>query len=583
MAPFGALFLCFRNMARFLALFWRTNKNTMTRKFILGLILLLSIGAFAQIKTESTIEHVTIFSSGAEIERTAKATIESGSSVIWLMNIDRRIDPNSIRISGKGDFFITNYQWQSQYIEKEASATDNNLLRKYEKELKRYEDSLREVQYEIQDLTEKQRIIQREKHLLENNPIATGQTIGDSLELLIEAVDYFREQLNEVNEISLELQRDSYRVNLVRDRLNQRISELKNLIAQLNPDNKNNVEQQYIIAVSLQSKKAQEIQLDFSYFTYEAGWNVQYEINAKQTGQPIELVTRAQVWQRTNSEWNDVLVSLSTGQPTVDISLPVLQPWYLSLAQPTRSYGDRGTSKSYESEEILDAVEIQSDAPSNNAYTSSQATTTSQNFQYLHYDIDLRYDIANDGKGTLIDLKEDEVDATYEHLLFPSREQFAFLTARVGNLANYIELPGHAKLYMNNTYLGNLFLDPMVMPDSMDISLGRDKRIRIERTMVKENTKNELIGSDQRIDREIQYRITNSYGTRMQVKVKEVMPQSRDGRIQVKVLDETEFEYTLDELKGFIDWNVELAPNGSIDQRAFIRVTYPKGERLYGF
>jgi uncharacterized protein (TIGR02231 family) len=556
----------------------------MTRKFILGLILLLSIGAFAQVKTESTIEHVTIFSSGAEIERTAKATVEAGSSVIWLMNVDRRIDPNSIRISGKGDFYITNYQWQSQYIEKETSKADNDLLVKYERELKRYEDSLREVQYEIQDLTEKQRIIQREKHLLENNPIATGQAIGDSLELLIEAVDYFREQLNEVNEIGLELQRNLYDVNLVRDRLNRRINELRNLIGQIKPGNQNNVEEQYIIAVSVQSQKAQSIQLDFSYFAYDAGWNVQYEINAMQKGKPIELVTRAQVWQRTHSDWTNVKVSLSTGQPTVDISLPVLQPWYLSLVQPNRTHGDRSAPKSYEESEVLDAVVIESDdVPQQNAFSSAQATTTAQNFQYLHYDIDLRYDIANDGQGTLIDLKEDQVNANYEHLLFPSREQFAFLTARVGNLANYIELPGQAKLYMNNTYLGNLFLDPMVMPDSMDISLGRDKRIRIERTMVKENTKNELIGSDQRIDREIQYRITNGYNTRMTVKVKEVLPQSRDGRIEVKVLDETQFDYTIDELKGFIEWPVDIAPNGEVNQKAFIRVTYPKGERLYGF
>lgn len=556
----------------------------MIRNLILGVVFLFSIGAHAQTKTESSIEHVTIFSSGAEIERTAKTSIESGSSVIWLMNVDRNIDPNSIRISGKGDFYITNYQWRSQYIEKEPSKEDNDLLRKYERELKRYEDSLREVQYDIQDLTEKQRIIQREKNLLEINPIATGKTIGDSLELLMEAVDYFREQLNEVNEINLELQRKMYDVNLDRDRLNKRISELRNLIAQLNPGNQNNVEQQFIIAVSVQSQKAQSIQLDFSYFTYDAGWGVQYEINASQKGKPIELITRAQVWQRTLSDWENVKISLSTGQPTVDITLPVLQPWYLSLVQPQRNYADRGSApKSYDEAEVLDAVVIESDDVESNAYTSANATTTSQNFQYLHYDIDLPYDISNDAQGTLIDLKEDVVEAKYEHLLFPSREQYAFLTARVANLANYIELPGQAKLYMNNTYLGNMFLDPVILPDSMDISLGRDKRIRIERTMVKENTKNELIGSDQRVDREIQYRITNGYSSSIDVTVKEVLPQSRDGRIQVKVLDETEFNYSIDDLKGFIDWNVKLAPNSETNQRAFIRVTYPKGEKLYGF
>ena len=63
----------------------------------------------------SVIKKVTVYQSGAQIERSASATLAAGKTTIKLTDIESSIDQNSIQASGSGTFSIlaVNYKIRS--------------------------------------------------------------------------------------------------------------------------------------------------------------------------------------------------------------------------------------------------------------------------------------------------------------------------------------------------------------------------------------------------------------------------------------------------------------------------------------
>ena len=66
------------------------------------LILMLFGAAAKEIKVDSKIDAVTVFTQGAQLFRTANLTLEKGEHLIVFKDLTTDLDPSTIRVGGTG-------------------------------------------------------------------------------------------------------------------------------------------------------------------------------------------------------------------------------------------------------------------------------------------------------------------------------------------------------------------------------------------------------------------------------------------------------------------------------------------------
>src|SRR5436190_20050737 len=100
----------------------------------------------------------------------------------------------------------------------------------------------------------------------------------------------------------------------------------------------------------------------------------------------------------------------------------------------------------------------------------------------VEFDIKLPYSIPSDGQRHLLAIQSKELPAMYRHFLVPRLDREAFLVASVTGWESLNLLPGSANIFFEGTYVGQTVLNPAVLNDTLNLSMGRDHGVTISRT-----------------------------------------------------------------------------------------------------
>lgn len=99
------------------------------------------------------------------------------------------------------------------------------------------------------------------------------------------------------------------------------------------------------------------------------------------------------------------------------------------------------------------------------------------------------YSIKSGGEKISVDLKAFEIPAEYRYVAVPKLDKDAFLMARITNWNQYSLLEGEANLYFEKGFVGRTILNANALNDTLEVSLGRDRSIVIEREKIDEFSK----------------------------------------------------------------------------------------------
>lgn len=196
----------------------------------------------------------------------------------------------------------------------------------------------------------------------------------------------------------------------------------------------------------------------------------------------------------------------------------------------------------------------------------------------VEFKIDIPYTIPTDGQQKTVQIKKEEIPAFYQYYCVPKIDEDAFLTAQITDWENYDLLSGEVNLFFEGTYLGKSFLDVGNLEDTLNISLGRDKNIIIERKRLKEFTKKQFIGNKRTDSRAWEIDIRNKKKQPINLVIEDQFPISTTDEIEV-----TQGKYqgaTLDEDTGKLVWKIKMAPTESKTLTFNYSVKYPKKKRL---
>ena len=199
----------------------------------------------------------------------------------------------------------------------------------------------------------------------------------------------------------------------------------------------------------------------------------------------------------------------------------------------------------------------------------------------VEFEIKLPYTIPTNGKQYAVDIKEASVPSDYEYYAAPKLDLSAYLTARIPNWDDYDLLNGEVNLYFEGTYLGKSVLDVNNTKDTMEISLGRDKDIIIERKAQKEYNRRQFIGTKQIATRAWDIEIRNKKKEKVKLVLQDQIPVSSTSEIEVNYKPLKGEKPDLTATTGILTWKLDLKPEAKETASFKYEVKYPKKKKIY--
>lgn len=285
----------------------------MNKSFYILVLSLLHANVFAQTKrlnVNSSIESVTVFLQGAQITRTASASIPSGTTTLVFPGISPELEEKSIQVQGKGAFTILSVSREKSFIHNQQQPQE--ALLKLQKDLEALEEKLRREK-------NKESVFKEEEEMLKKNQDLRGTNTGLKTADLKEALDFQRSRLTEVLDQQLAIQANIRQLNEDIVKNNRQRAALR--------ESKDASSTDLLITVS--SKENISGKLTLRYLVKNAGWFPSYELRVENISRPMELAYKANVYQQCGENWRNVKLSLSSGNPSENGQKPELSPWYL--------------------------------------------------------------------------------------------------------------------------------------------------------------------------------------------------------------------------------------------------------------
>jgi uncharacterized protein (TIGR02231 family) len=543
--------------------------------FIAAMFLITNLQAAKENKVNSKIKHVTIFTSGAQIERSASFNINAGLSEIIFEGVSPYINNKSIQAKGLGNYIILDVQFRVKQPEP-IPPHNEPLPPRIVRDIALLSDSISQLNFDLEDLTNKREFIMLEKKVLLGNKYMQGNV--DTITELKFAMDYLRKQLSDINTTLMKIKREEFVLNKKRTKMQARLTKLQAYNSKVNPVKKPEGPK-YQVVVSVQSKSAISGKMEITYMVNNAGWTPAYDIRANGVGQPIQLVYKANVYQNSGEEWKDAKLTLSTIMPNQNYTKPLLPVLYASYYIPNVYKSSRKLNRSYNSApaEALSDSDIYAEefksAESAAAYTQANYTMTN-----VEYNIDLPYTIPSDGQYHMVAIQDNELNAEYFHYLVPKLDKQAFLVAKITEWGSLDLLPGAANIYFEGTYVGETSLNTNIMADTLELALGKDRGVFAERKKKDEKVQNQKLGKDAAKTITYSIKIKSNKLTSINLIVEDQMPISQNEEITIRPLDIGKAKFA--ETTGMLTWHMKLTPKSTKTLEFSYVIGYDKNKQL---
>ena len=523
------------------------------------LFVVLNAQASNEKPVKSFVKNVTVFTQGAQVFRSSTVSLSPGVSDLVFTGISPFINASSVQAGGKGNFIVLEVKHKIKYPEP-AKTSDAVLPKEVTKEIKILEDSLMEINFNKEDVNERKASLIMEKEMITKNKLSHGEGKSDSLPILKDAMEFFRLKLNDINLQLAKIKREEQRLSDKSMKITARLEVLRKFKNSEEP--KNVYEPVHQIIVTVSADEAVTATVEVSYMVSQAGWVPSYDLRSTTATAPVQCTYKANVFQTTGEEWNNVTLKLSTANPNRSNVKPALPPWFINYylgQREVRIQTDAARAKNESNTNLTDiemaAIKKDLDefSPAQSAANYTQLIETMAN---VTFDINLPYSIPSDGANHIVPVKTSELPAVYYHYLVPKVESEAFLIAKVTGWENLNLLPGRANVFYEGTYVGETVLNPAVINDTLELAFGRDNGITVTRTKLPVKESNKLLGNE--ITKTIVYelRMKNNKSKNINLIVEDQIPVSQNKDIKVEIKDNGKSEYNIQ--TGLLQWSVAM-------------------------
>ncbi len=277
--------------------------------------MLSALNIVAQNDVKTNIDSVTVYVSGAIVNRSAKITVKNGTTTYLLTDLSSELDKKSVRVG------IDNQNVTIVSVNHRLDTKEDAEKKKLRYAADRRKDVIKDS---VTILNAKLDVIEEERNLIVSNNKIAGQN-GLTAEQLDKMAQYFRRELSNL---------ESERIKTEK-LLKKYTDEYKRIVQNANNTAKEISTMVSTVELVLKSdREINNVNLTLNYLVPTASWTPFYEVRATETS-ALRLGYNARVRQSSKEDWNNVKLTLSTGNPSVSNTRPEFFTMYLP---PQRRY-----------------------------------------------------------------------------------------------------------------------------------------------------------------------------------------------------------------------------------------------------
>ena len=236
------------------------------------------------------------------------------------------------------------------------------------------------------------------------------------------------------------------------------------------------------------------------------------------------------------------------------------------------------SNRSYEIEEAEDEAMPMAGLADNDDRSARLDVRVSQGTVNTEFKIETPYTIASDGQYNAVEIQTHALPAEYEYYTAPKFEKAAFLLGKVTNWNELNLLSGKANIYYDGTFIGSSNIDADITKDTMELSLGRDPSVAVERKKIKDFCKNSVIGGSKKTTLGLEVTVRNGKSVPISIVVQDQIPISNTKEIEVTALETSGAKHNTE--TGLLEWVLELGPGESKSLIFKYQVKYPKSKTI---
>jgi TonB-dependent SusC/RagA subfamily outer membrane receptor len=594
--------------------------------FLISLSLIASVQAGGGDKNivSSVLKSAMVYRNGAELTHSAKASLNQGNNELVIDNISNRIDINSLQIGSSGSagshVTILSVEFSTNFLRPEHKLP---IVKKLEDSLETINDELARVQVVLK--TDQELL-----DLLKANKEIRGDQTGVSVVELTKMMDYYRTKTLELqNEISRYKEKEKKLKDLtvkIFKQINEEEQKNNKTTGKLLLQLYSPLAGTYDFTVSYVTPNAGwNPSYDLRVENINKPVSLAYKAKLVQsTGidwQQVKLALSTSIPSQHNNapdikSWflayaNPVSTyekALSGRMSGVSVAPATASLDEVIVAGYGASYRDRDDEKKEQAEPLyvvngavvskaeysridkkaIKNTEVLKDNAATAIYGSRASggvvvVTLKEMGDYVQvkdnqlnvvFDIDLPYDVPSNGKEQNVNLKDFKIPALYKYYSVPRLDKDAYLLGEIVDWEALNLLPGEANIIFEGTYIGKTSIDAGSVQDTLNLTLGRDKRVVVTREKLKDFSSVKFLGSNKKQTFTYEITVRNNKKETVQMELRDQYPLPTNKDIEVELLQHD--GASVDGETGILTWKPQLAPGEIKKYRISYSVKYPK-------
>jgi uncharacterized protein (TIGR02231 family) len=221
---------------------------------------------------------------------------------------------------------------------------------------------------------------------------------------------------------------------------------------------------------------------------------------------------------------------------------------------------------------VLERAEVEAEVVMATVETSGTAVT---------YQVPGSTTVPADGAPHKVAVATFELAPELDYVAAPKLVEAAYRRAKVANDSAYTLLPGSANLFDGDEFIGTTELELTAPNGELELYLGTDDRVRVERELKRREVDKKLLGDRRRLRYGYEITLENLLTNEAKITLHDQIPVPRHEDIKVK-LEFVEPKPAEQTELNLLEWTLALEPGGKQAVRFDFTVEHPREMRLVG-
>lgn len=281
-------------------------------------LLLVVIAKAENKKVTPELKHVTVFTNGAQVERTSSMNLLAGEQVVTFTGLSPYTDVKSMQIKAHGKLTVLGVNYRTIHPD---SLQRIKQLRDAEQKVKQTDDKEREMKSQLE-------VVNAQLEMLKTNCSTGNRTAVTPLANIKELNSYYAQEMLELKKKAISIDQELVKLAEIREKQQKTADSIAHLKLKTITE----------ADLKLQVPQAGKVDFTLTYYVKNAGWYPTYDLRSEGVGQPLQLSYKANMFQNTKEEWKNIPVTLSSANPNRSNIAPELRTYWLDYGRSAPRY-----------------------------------------------------------------------------------------------------------------------------------------------------------------------------------------------------------------------------------------------------